>query len=346
MTAMKAQGLEAYLRRPDPAIAVVLIYGEEAEAVRDLAGRAVTRIAGSLDDPFSVVKLDEHDLASDPARLVDEVQSMSMLGGNRAVWVKGAGEAFLKALAPILDGTVSGNVIVAEAGVLSNKSGLRPALEKSTRAIIVPLYEAEDGDIAAALDQALGRSGLKIEQSAKFRFAELVGSSRALLQREVEKLSAYCLGQQQVSLADVESVCGNGAEFDPDDLVDAVFSGDLAATDRRFQALVQSGSDAGRLLIAAHGHALRLQDFKMAIEKGGRAEMLLKQARPPVFFKRHETIRSQLSVWNFTALLAAASTLAGAILQTRQNAALAEAIASRVLISVARNARALQAGLN
>ena len=61
---------------------------------------------------------------------------------------EGADQAFLKALAPILDGTVSGNVIVAEAGILSNKAGLRPALEKSPRAIIVPLYEADDGDIA------------------------------------------------------------------------------------------------------------------------------------------------------------------------------------------------------
>ena len=346
MTTLKAQGLEAFLRRPDPGVAILLIYGEEPDAVRELAGRAVKRIAGSLDDPFSVVKLDDQDLASDPARLTDEVQSLSMLGGNRAIWIKGADQSFLKAASPILDGTVKGNFIVAEAGLLAKSSGLRTALEKSPRAMIMALYEAEDGDIAGALDQALGRFGLKIDQDAKFRFVELVGTSRGLLLREVEKLGAYAIGQSLVSLADVEAVCGNGAGADADDLVDAVFMGDAAEADRNFQLLVQSGFDTGRLLSLAHGHALKLQDFRLAIEKGGRAEQVLKSARPPVFFKRQQIIQSQLNIWTLTALLSAAATLAGAVLQVRQNALLAESIASRALIAIARNSRALQAGRN
>ena len=81
MTAIKPAGLDAFLRKPDPAIAAILIYGEEGDAVRELAQRAVKKVAGSLDDPFAVAVLAEQDVASDPARLVDEVQSMSMFGG-------------------------------------------------------------------------------------------------------------------------------------------------------------------------------------------------------------------------------------------------------------------------
>ena len=55
MTAIKPAGLDAFLRKPDPAIAAILIYGEEGDAVRELAQRAVKKVAGSLDDPFSVM---------------------------------------------------------------------------------------------------------------------------------------------------------------------------------------------------------------------------------------------------------------------------------------------------
>lgn len=343
MTALRAQALESFLRRPDPEVSLLLVYGGEPDAVRELAARAVKKIAGSLDDPFAVVRLDDQDLAGDPARLVDEVQSMSMLGGSRAIWVKGADQHFLKAAGPILEGRTRGNFVVAEAGVLGKSSALRVAMEKSPHAAIVPLYEAGEDDAAMLLEQLLAQSGLKIEPDARYRFIDLVGSSRGLLQREAEKLAAYAWGQDTVTVADVEAICGNGTEADADDLSDAVFGGDTPAADRIFWKLVAGGSDSGRLVSGVHGHALRLQEFRLTIERGVRAEQVLKSARPPVFFKRQRLIASQLGVWTVPALLSAASSLAGAVLQIRQTASLADSIASRVLLAVARNARVLLA---
>ncbi|MCB1379964.1 MAG: DNA polymerase III subunit delta [Alphaproteobacteria bacterium] len=343
MTAIKAAGLDAFLRRPDPEVGLLLIYGDDPVAVHDLASKAVQRVAGSLDDPFAVARLDEADLSGDPARLVDEIQAISMLGGTRAIWVRGAGDGFLKAATPVLDGQVRGNFIVAEAAGLPRTSGLRKALETSPRAIILPLYEAEDGDISTTIERGLAQSGLAIDTEAKFRLMELAGSSRGLVQREVEKLGLYAMGQDRVSLADVEAICGNGADPDPDDLADAAFSGDLEAVDRLFNILVQGGVDAGRLVSAAHIHALRLQDFRLAIDAGGRAEQLLRGARPPIFFKRHRVLQTQLRLWTTTALLQAATTLGAAVAQVRLNALLGSSIASRALLAIARNTRALQA---
>ena len=161
MTAIKPAGLDAFLRKPDPAIAALLIYGEEPDAVRELAQRAVKKVAGSLDDPFTVTTLLEQDLASDPARLADEVQSISMFGGQKAIWIKGAGDAFLKAVLPVLEGKTSGNLVVAEAAALAKSSQLRAEFEKSPHALVVPLYEAEPGEIAAH-----GRAASREGQSA------------------------------------------------------------------------------------------------------------------------------------------------------------------------------------
>ena len=344
MSVLKASGLEAFLRRPDPQVGLLLIYGDEADAVRELAGKAVKRIAGSLDDPFSVVKLDDADLTADPARLADEMQAISMLGGQKAIWVKGVSENFLKVAAPVLDGTAQGNFIVAESSSLAKSSKLRDALEKSPRAMVVPLYDAEDSDISATIEQALKRAGLGIEPDARLRLMELVGSARGLLLREVEKLALYAMGQQTVTLADVEAICGNGADDDTDDLADAVFTGELDAVDRIFTLLAQGGTDAGRMVMAVHAHAMKLQDLQLAINRGTRPEVAFKSTRPPVFFKRQPSFRRQLGAWDMQALIQAASTLGDAVFQGRLNAAMAEAMASRTLLSIARNARALMAG--
>ena len=342
MTAIKPAGLDSFLRKPDPAIGAVLIYGEEPDAVRELASRAVKKIAGSLDDPFSVTTLLDQDLASDPARLADEVQSISMFGGQKAIWVKGAGDAFLKAVMPVLEGKASGNLVVAEAPVLAKSSALRTLFEKSPHALVVPLYEAEAGEIAQMVEQLLAKDSLRIGPDALARFMELSGSSRGLVKREAEKLALYCLGHERVSLEDVEAVCGNDTGATPDELSDSVFGGEVAEADRLFHELVRAGQDPGRLLTAAHGHGLRLQDFRLAIDRGTQAEQAVKQARPPVFFRRQRAMLAQLRAWSLSDLVTAGSTLSANVLAARQNAALAEAIAARCLLSLARKGLALR----
>ena len=341
MTAIRPAGLDSFLRKPDPAIGALLIYGGEPDAVRELASRAVRKIAGSLDDPFSVTALLEQDLASDPARLADEVQSISMFGGQKAIWVKGAGEAFLKAVLPVLEGKASGNLVVAEAATLAKSSQLRAMFEKSPHALVVPLYEAEPGEIAQLVEQLLAKDNLRIGPDALARFMALAGTSRGLVRSEVEKLALYCLGNERVSLDDVEAVCGNDTGATADELVDSVFGGHVEEADRLFHDLVRAGQDPGRLLGAAHQQALRLQDFRIAIDRGARADQVLKQARPPVFFKRIGAVQAQLRHWSLADLVTAGTTLNANVLAARSNAVLAEAIAGRCLLSLARKARSL-----
>lgn len=342
MTAIKPAGLDAFLRKPDPAIAAILIYGEEGDAVRELAQRAVKKVAGSLDDPFTVMTLTEQDIASDPARLVDEVQSISMFGGSKAIWIKGAGDGFLRAALPLLAGKTQGNLVVAEAATLPKNAQLRTQFEKSPHALILPLYEAEAGEIAGLVEHLLAQDNLKIGQDALARFIELAGTSRGLARREAEKLALYCLGAERVSIEDVEAICGNDTGSTPDELADSVFGGDVEAADRLFHDLVRGGQDAGRLLGIVHMQALRLSEFRLAIDRGATADQVVKQARPPVFFRRQRLVTAQLRVWSLSDLVTAGSTLSANVLAARQNADLAEAIAGRCLLSLARKGLALR----
>jgi DNA polymerase-3 subunit delta len=243
---------------------------------------------------------------------------------------------------PVLEGKTSGNLVVAEAPTLAKSSQLRAIFEKSPHALVVPLYEAEPGEIAQLVEQLLAKDSLRIGPDALSRFMALAGTSRGLVRREAEKLALYCLGNERVSIEDVEAVCGNDTGATADELSDGVFSGDVEQVDRLFHDLVRGGQDAGRLLSVVHQQALRLQDFRVAIDRGAQAEQLLKQARPPVFFRRHLAILGQLRAWSLSDLVTAGSTLSANVLAARRNAALAEAIAGRCLLSLARKARALR----
>lgn len=345
MGVLKAAAFDGFLRSPPADLCALLIHGADAGAVRELAGRAVVKIAGAADDPFNVVRLDDAALASDPGRLADECASLSMLGGRRVVWVTDAGEAFLKAVEAILAGG-GGNFIVAESGNLAKSSRLRTLFEKSARAFVIAVYE-DDGDrVAALIESILAPLGLVLAPDAGAALLELLGADRGAARQEIEKLATYCLGAGTVRLEDVEAICGGSSSGDADGLVDAVFGGEVEHVDREFTALSASGADSGRLLTLAGQHAVKLQALKLDVERGMRVDDALRAAKPPVFFKRHEAVRLQLRIWDLAALLTAASTLSSCTLQMRRSPALAETLASRTLLAVARNGRALHAALN
>src|SRR5437762_3375029 len=98
MAILKPQSLSGFLRRDIDAAQGVLVYGADRGGVRERAQAIAAAVAGKSDDPFSLLKLDESDLAADPGRLADEIQGLSLLGGRRVIWIENAGSALAKAI--------------------------------------------------------------------------------------------------------------------------------------------------------------------------------------------------------------------------------------------------------
>ena len=79
---LAASRVAGFLRRPDPEIRAVLLYGPDAGLVReradDLGAHRLPRLAG----PVPGRRSDGAALAADPARLADEAAQISLMGGR------------------------------------------------------------------------------------------------------------------------------------------------------------------------------------------------------------------------------------------------------------------------
>src|SRR5580765_4502011 len=118
MVALKTGEIDSFVARPDPARAVVLIFGPDAGLVSE---RVDAIIRASVDDPsdhFALVRLDGDTLASDPARLTDEATTIPMFGGRRALRVRAGNRNILAAIEGILTAPLRDCRVVIEAGDL------------------------------------------------------------------------------------------------------------------------------------------------------------------------------------------------------------------------------------
>src|SRR6202034_1608219 len=152
MVAVKSGNADAFLAKPDRLPDVVLIFGEDSGLVRERVRTLIGASVDNPDDPFSLVRLDGDEIAADPARLLDEAQTIPLFGGRRAVWVKAGGRNFTAAVGAALALPKSECRVVIEAGDLRRTAPLRAVCERAKNAAAVPCYADNEAALERLID--------------------------------------------------------------------------------------------------------------------------------------------------------------------------------------------------
>lgn len=347
MAEKKAHEVESWLKRPDPAARIVLIYGPD----RGLVSERALAFAGStglpLDDPFSVTRLDGSEVEKLPGRLTEEVASVPMFSDKRLIWVRGigAGAGIANEVAELARTAPADAVLLLEAGELKKGTGLRAAVEKAAGAIALPCYVDEARSLEGLIDEMCAKEGLTIEPEARQSLRALLGGDRMATRGELAKLALYAAGQGRITQADVEAAIGDVSARGQEDMLDAVMGGDVASFDTVFTTLLGGGANAGVVLSAALRRFQTLETLKAEMNSTGKpAQAVVASARPPIFFGRRRAFEAALARWSTDALAAAVARLDTAVLDSRRNASLTVAAARQSLLALTLEARRTRRG--
>ncbi len=338
MSVIRPNDIVKLTASPQTVFKAILVHGNDEGRVREIAKQLVTAHAGSHDDPFNVVRLDDALLKEDPARLADEAQAISLMGGNRAVWIKSAGTSFTSAMKSYLAVASGDALIVAESTALRKGHALRELFEKAKNAGAIACYEDSAQDISSIISEQLGQNQLTISNDARMYLSQILGADRALSRSELEKLALYCADKSNVELEDVEAICGDASALSLDEMIDATFEGKPAHADQRLDRLVTSGTAPQAIVSATSQHLIKMQHLANELENGRPAKQVVDAMRPPIFWKRKDSFVRQLSAWTPKDLATAQANLRDAELQTRQYPGLADVIVHRAILSLASRA--------
>ena len=335
MAQKKGYEVEAWLARPGDQ-PVVLIYGPDRGLVAERALAFARGTGLKLDDPFSVVRLDSAEAERDAGRLVDEARTVPMFAARRLLWVRNA--AGQKTLADdvrsLLDDPPSDAIVLIEAGDLKKSVPLRTAVEASSAGMALPCYSDENRDLDAVIDGELRKSGMRLTEEARHLLRRSLGADRLASRGEIEKLTLYAHGRDEIVLEDVRALTGDVSGLSLDDTVDLMLDGRIDEFDAAFTRHALAGSQAYLVLAAAirQLQALHLIRSGMA---GKSAASAVAAARPPIFFSRRRTVERVLERWSAELLQRGLARLQQAVLATRRRPELAVPIARHALLGLA-----------
>ena len=337
MTLLKSAEIYRFVARPDPARPIVLLFGPDAGAVSERADAIIRASVDDPADPFALTRLEGEELLADPARLLDEVQTVPLFGGRRAVRVRAGARNVAAAVEPLLAIKLVDCRVVIEAGDLKRNAPLRALCERAPSVAALPCYADSERDLARLIDEEMRHAGLTISAEARAALVPLLGGDRRASRNELRKLAAYAHGGTRVDIADVIAVVADASALALDEMIDAAFAGQTKDLDVQLGKALAAGTSPGAVVFAAQRQIANLHKARLAIEAGTGAAEQVETMR--VHFSRKGAIEAALRAWTSTKLVRAMQAVADAQLETRLKPALAEAITRRALQQLALAAR-------
>lgn len=327
--------IEPFLKKPDPKALAILVYGPDEGLVRERATALAKQAVTDASDPFATAEYTGGQLSDNPSQLLDEAQSISMLGGKRVIRVRDATDKIEPIVKSALEAMKPGcNLVVLEAGDLWPASKLRKLFEESPNAAAVPCYIDDARDLTKILSEELRNRGYSISSDALQYMAANVVGDRGVARGEAEKLSIYMGGYKDIGLEDVIASVGGSAQLPLEDLARTAASGNVAEADRILSHLLREGESPVRILRVMLDHFTRLHVTKARMGSDG-LDLALKKLRPPLFFKHKDAFMGQLNGWSFQMMEQALNIISSAEAKCKQTGSVPEVILGRAVLSLA-----------
>jgi DNA polymerase-3 subunit delta len=315
---------------------IFVIYGPDRGLVSERAAQIAGKTGVALNDPFSLIKLDVTDLQNDAGRLLDEVNSIGLFGGEKLVWIRGATneKALVDSMQIVADTPPDASFVIVEAGDLKKGSGLRKVAESARAIATIPCYADDIRALNGLIDTELASENLRISPAARQMLLELLGGDRIASRNEVRKLALYCRGQGTIEEDHVADIIGDASAISADDAVDAVLKGDSDGFLHAMQKIAASKTPVFLVLQSC------LRQFQLLDVM--RTEMDEKRLAPPqvmqtlgrhLHFRRKPIVEQALKSWTAPAIQREMNRLQSAILQTRRQASLEHTIATHTLLA-------------
>ncbi len=340
MVAPGAASVQKFLSAPSAGVRGFLFYGSDDLQISARAEALAALLAKRAGPDVEVIRLHDTDAAAIPDRIATELKTSSLFGETKIVWLTAlpakAHTAILEAVAtPIQDA-----FLIAQAPDLKKNHKVVQVFADAAYLAAISCYGEDRDSVISALRQHVLSLGCEIDPEAAALVAARCDFSTLLARSEAEKLVTYVGPAHRITSADVEDCLIDQQTAGLGEIIDHALDGagrEAILAYERFMAVEQN---VVPIFVALSSTLLRLHALRTAVDAGAPVMQAIKELKPPVFFKQHDSLAGQVRKWTAQAISAVLQDFNSVLRETRLKPALAEDLTANFILRIARAGRA------
>ena len=245
----------------------------------------------------NVVKYDEKEMLENKDSFFESILSNSLFDNEKNIIINRSTDKIYEIIIDLMERNINDITIIINASVLEKKSKLRKLFEKEKNLTCIATYPDTDEILSNLAQDFFKKIKISISQQNINLIINKCGGDRLNLKNELEKIKIYLTEKKSISTEEISKLINLSENHTFYELIDNCLAKNTNKTINILNENNFSNEDCIIILRTFLLKAKKILSLSIEYDKNKDINQTINSARPPIFWKEKDIVKSQLNKW-------------------------------------------------
>ena len=268
-----------------------LLYGEN-EGFKD-------EIVKKIEEKFTnnIFRYDEKEILENQENFFSGILTKSLFENEKLVIVNRTTDKIKILIEEIIEKNIEDITLIFKSSVLDKKSKLRSIFEKNKKTICIAFYPDTQQTLNIISTNYFKKKKISISQEMINLIVERSRGARQNLMNELNKIDNYCKNNNKITFEALLKITNLAENYNVSELTDICLSKNTKKTAKILNENILSTEDTMLIVRTILSKTKRLLRIREEIKHNKSIDIVIKDYKPPIFWKDKDIIKQQITKW-------------------------------------------------
>ena len=247
--------------------------------------------------PNQIYRYDEKEIIDKKNDFFYSILSKSFFDNKKLIIISRVTDKIKDIIEEIISTNITDVTIILSANILEKKSKLRSFFEKEKNTICIPFYSDTNETMSNLSLNFFKKKKISISQETINLIVERCRGNRENLYNELEKIENYSKNKKKVNYDEILKITNLAENYNASELTDNCLAKNTKKTSHILNENNFSTDDCILIVRTLLIKAKRILKLQEEINNNSNIEQVVKNFRPPIFWKDKEIVKTQIKNW-------------------------------------------------
>ena len=245
----------------------------------------------------SIIKYDEKEILENEDIFFESVLSNSLFENEKNIIINRGTDKIYEIVINLIERNIDGITFIINANILEKKSKLRKLFEKGKDLACVAAYPDTNEILSNLALDFFKKIKISISKQNINLIVDKCGGDRLNLENELKKIKIYLTNKKSISSEEISKLINLSENHTFYELIDNCLAKNANKTINILNENNFSNEDCIIILRTFLLKAKKILNLSIEYEKNKDINQTINSAKPPIFWKEKDIVKSQLNKW-------------------------------------------------